>query len=210
MTETPARKPRKRRTFSAFGDVRKMPSDYEIVTHQQNWTLRKSRQAPFEQNPSSPANLWFLTYRDRSPLQAQDWDRFRDPDALTYRSYVTLQSAAESTLQGALQAHADSQTDASLSDASVALLPIDGHIFEQCDRPANHEDRETDQLARSPRHHHKIVGRRDHCAERLAALPFACDDRVLVQMEQRLEIPAARRGQFGEVETRRAHTHGSG
>ncbi len=32
MTETPARKPRPRRTFSTFGDVRKMPSEYEIVT----------------------------------------------------------------------------------------------------------------------------------------------------------------------------------
>jgi len=35
MTETAARKPRPRRTFSAFGDVRRMPSDYEIVTHRQ-------------------------------------------------------------------------------------------------------------------------------------------------------------------------------
>ena len=83
MTETPARKPRPRRTFSAFGDVRKMPSEYEIVTHKQNWTLRAGRAAAFEQNPSSPPNLWFLTYRDNSPLQADDWDGYRDPDALT-------------------------------------------------------------------------------------------------------------------------------
>ena len=122
MTDTPTRRPRPRRTFSAFGEVRRMPSDYEIVTHQQNWTLRQNRQAPFEQNPSSPANLWFLTYRDRSPLQAQDWDAFRDPDALTYRGYVTLQSDAEVTLQGALGAHAKTGTDATLSDAAVALL----------------------------------------------------------------------------------------
>src|SRR6267142_1189699 len=53
MTEPPARKPRPRRTFSAFGDVRKMPSEYEIVTHKQNWTLRTNRAAAFEQNPSS-------------------------------------------------------------------------------------------------------------------------------------------------------------
>jgi toluene monooxygenase system protein E len=122
MTDTPARRPRPRRTFSAFGDVRRMPSDYEIVTHQQNWTLRQNRQATFEQNPSSPANLWFLTYRDRSPLQAQDWDAFRDPDSLTYRGYVTLQSEAETSLQSTLEAHAGTGTDAALSDASVALL----------------------------------------------------------------------------------------
>ena len=122
MTETPTRKPRPRRTFSAFGDVRKMPSDYEIVTHGQNWTLRRNRLSAFEQNPSSPANLWFLTYRDNSPLKAEDWDQYRDPDALTYRGYVIAQAQAEATLQGALQAHAGVQADAALSSGSAALL----------------------------------------------------------------------------------------
>ena len=126
MTETPARKPRPRRTFSAFGDVRKMPSEYEIVTHKQNWTLRENRAAAFEQNPSSAPNLWFLTYRDNSPLQAQDWDGFRDPDALTYRAYVGLQSEAEAKVAGVLQAHAEAGSDAALTEGSVALL---GHLL---------------------------------------------------------------------------------
>lgn len=122
MSETPTRKRRPRRTFSAFGDVRKMPSDYEIVTHAQNWTLRRNRPSAFEQNPSSPANLWFLTYRDNSPLKAEDWDQYRDPDALTYRGYVIAQAQEEATLQGALHAHAGVQADAALSSGSAALL----------------------------------------------------------------------------------------
>ena len=122
MTETPTRKPRPRRTFSAFGDVRRMPSEYEIVTHAQNWTLRQNRAATFEQNPSSVANLWFLTYRDNSPLQAGDWDGYRDPDALTYKAYVGLQADAEAKVAGVLQAHADAGSDAELSAGSVALL----------------------------------------------------------------------------------------
>jgi toluene monooxygenase system protein E len=126
MTETPARKPRPRRTFSAFGDVRRMPSEYEIVTHGQNWTLRRSRAAAFEQNPSSAANLWFLTYRDNSPLRAQDWDAFRDPDRLTYKAYVNLQSEAEARVAGVLEAHAEAGSDATLDTGSVALL---GHLF---------------------------------------------------------------------------------
>ena len=126
MTETPARKPRPRRTFSAFGDVRKMPSEYEIVTHKQNWTLRANRAAAFEQNPSSAPNLWFLTYRDNSPLQASDWDAYRDPDALTYKAYVGLQSEAEAKVAGVLEAHADAGSDAALSPGSVALL---GHLL---------------------------------------------------------------------------------
>jgi toluene monooxygenase system protein E len=126
MTETPARKPRPRRTFSAFGDVRRMPSEYEIVTHGQNWTLRQNRASAFEQNPSSAANLWFLTYRDNSPLRAENWDAFRDPDALTYKAYVTMQADAETKLAGVLEAHASAGADASLDATSVALL---GHVF---------------------------------------------------------------------------------
>jgi len=126
MTETPARKPRPRRTFSAFGDVRKMPSEYEIVTHKQNWTLRTNRASAFEQNPSSAPNLWFLTYRDNSPLQVADWDGFRDPDALTYRAYVGLQSDAEAQTAGVLEAHAAAASDSKLPAESVALL---SHLF---------------------------------------------------------------------------------
>jgi toluene monooxygenase system protein E len=126
MTETPARKPRPRRTFSAFGDVRRMPSEYEIVTHAQNWTVRQNRTATFEQNPSSVANLWFLTYRDNSPLRAEDWDAFRDPDALTYKGYVNLQADAEAKVRGVLEAHARVGADADLDEGSVALL---GHLF---------------------------------------------------------------------------------
>jgi toluene monooxygenase system protein E len=122
MTETPTRKPRPRRTFSAFGDVRRMPSEYEIVTHAQNWTLRQNRAATFEQNPSSVANLWFLTYRDNSPLQAENWDAYRDPDALTYKAYVNLQAEAETKVGGVLEAHAE----VALDPGSVALL---GQLF---------------------------------------------------------------------------------
>ncbi len=124
MTETPARKARPRRTFSAFGDVRRMPSEYEIVTHAQNWTLRQNRTATFEQNPSSAPNLWFLTYRENSPLQAENWDAYRDPDALTYKVYVNLQAEAEAKVHGVLEAHADA---GAVPDAgSVALL---GQVF---------------------------------------------------------------------------------
>src|SRR5271170_6116772 len=124
MTETPRQRPR--RTFSAFGDVRRMPSEYEIVTQGANWTLRKNRASAFEQNPSSAANLWFLTYRDNSPLRARDWDAFRDPDALTYKTYVNLQADAETKVGGVLEAHAAAGADANLDAQTVALL---GHAF---------------------------------------------------------------------------------
>jgi toluene monooxygenase system protein E len=121
-TDRATRKKPRQRTFSAFGDVRRMPSEYEIVTHGQNWTVRAERSSAFEQNPSSAPNLWFLTYRDQSPLQAPDWDAFRDPDALTYRTYVTLQSEAETKTQGALDEYAEANADKDLPAEHVRLL----------------------------------------------------------------------------------------
>ncbi|MDN5859915.1 MAG: toluene hydroxylase [Pseudonocardia sp.] len=122
----PPRRQRKMRTFSAFGDVRKMPSEYEIVTHAQNWNTRKNRLSAFEQNPSSPMNLWFLTYRDHSPLQVDDWDGFKDPDQVTYRSYVTHQAEEQATLDGILDSYNDAGADASLSAEQVERL---GSLF---------------------------------------------------------------------------------
>ena len=86
---------RKLRTWSRFGQLRRVPSEYEIVTHDTNYTTRKERTSALEVNPTSPVNMWYLTYRDRSPLTAEDWHGFRDPDELTYRKYVTMQDEQE-------------------------------------------------------------------------------------------------------------------
>jgi toluene monooxygenase system protein E len=126
MTDMAVGKPRSRRTYSAFGDVHRMPSEYEIVTEGQNWTLRPNRVSTFEENVSSLANLWFLTHRDKSPLRATNWDTFRDPAALTYRAYVTMQNGAETRMQGVLSAHAASAADSALDPRAIALL---GELF---------------------------------------------------------------------------------
>ena len=120
MTQTPAR--RRRRTWSAFGDVRRRPSDYEIGTQGMNWTTRAGRKAPLEQNPSSPGNLWMRAYRDESPLQAPDWEAFREPDSLTYRSYVTQQNEQETKVGGVLERFAAAKADAELSAPALATL----------------------------------------------------------------------------------------
>jgi toluene monooxygenase system protein E len=121
MTETSKRK---QRTWSAFGDVRRMPSEYEIVTHGTNWTLREGRTAALEQNPSSPANLWYLTYRDGSALQAGNWEGFRDPDALTYRKYVAMQHTEEGAVAGVLDKYSGERHDETLTPAWVQTLQL--------------------------------------------------------------------------------------
>ncbi|HVZ71429.1 MAG TPA: toluene hydroxylase [Polyangia bacterium] len=111
-----------RRTWSAFGDLRRIPSEYEIVTHDTNYTARRGRTAALEQNPSSAANLWFLTYRDKSPLRAESWLEFRDPDEVTYRSYVTAQARHESFVAGILDEYATAGSDRRLGAAWCETL----------------------------------------------------------------------------------------
>jgi toluene monooxygenase system protein E len=115
---------RRQRTWSAFGEVRRMPTEYEIVSHGTNWTLRDGRKAPLEQNPSSPANMWFRTYRDQSPLTVQDWSGFRDPDTLTYRKYVAMQDGQESAVAAALDEYSDAGHDQSLPPGWLDALQL--------------------------------------------------------------------------------------
>jgi hypothetical protein len=119
MSQTPARK---LRTWSRFGQIRRLPSEYEIVTHDANYTVRKDRVAALEANPTAPVNMWYLTYRDRSPLQAEDWHGFRDPDELTYRKYVTMQDEQETVVEGILDEFGRVNHDANLSPRWVRVL----------------------------------------------------------------------------------------
>lgn len=91
-----------------------MPSEYEIVTHDLNYTTRPGRASALESNPTSPANMWLLTYRDSSPLRADDWLGFRDPDRITYRKYVTMQDKQETVVEGVLDEYGPAGHDASL------------------------------------------------------------------------------------------------
>jgi toluene monooxygenase system protein E len=125
---------RRHRTWSAFGELGRIPSEYEIVTHDTNYTLRTGRTAALELNPSAPANLWFLTYRDRSPLRVPDWNGFRDPDQLTYRTYVTLQDEQETVVRGILDEYSEAGHDGGLPTAWLEILAL---LFTAARRPAH-------------------------------------------------------------------------
>jgi toluene monooxygenase system protein E len=123
MTEaTPAPRTRKLKTWSSLGQLRRIPSEYEIVTHDLNYTNRTNRTSALESNPTTPVNMWYLTYRDKSPLQAADWGAFRDPDEITYRKYVTMQDEQETVVEGVLDEYSAAEHDQSLSDDWVRCL----------------------------------------------------------------------------------------
>lgn len=114
-TENPRAKAR--RTWSVFADRRRVPSEYEIVTQDLNWTARKQRTSALEANPASPSNQWFLTYRDRSPLKVEDWSGFIDPAEMTYRKYVSQQDEQETMVAGILEEYQKAGQDRRLTAA---------------------------------------------------------------------------------------------
>ncbi len=119
---TGVRPPRRLKTWSSLGQLGRIPSEYEVVTHALNYTTRPDRTSALESNPTTPANMWYLTYRDKSPLQADDWLGFRDPDELTYRTYVTMQDEQETVVEGVLDEYGPAGHDASLPGPWVECL----------------------------------------------------------------------------------------
>ncbi len=110
------------RTWSTFGDIRRRPSEYEIVTHKLHYSMRPGRDAPYEQSPATPMNMWFSTYRDDSPLQCEDWDGFRDPDQYTYREYCARQDEKEVVVRELCSEFHDRGHDAALGKEWVNTL----------------------------------------------------------------------------------------
>jgi toluene monooxygenase system protein E len=118
----PPRPQRRLKTWSSLGQLGRIPSEYEVVTHNLNYTTRPNRTSALESNPTTPANMWLLTYRDKSPLRADDWRGFRDPDEITYRKYVTMQDEQETVVEGVLDEYGSAGHDASLPKRWVECL----------------------------------------------------------------------------------------
>ncbi|MFE7074875.1 hypothetical protein ACFU96_32780 [Streptomyces sp. NPDC057620] len=115
---------RQQRTWSMFGDVRRRPTPYEVVTGRFHYHFRRDP-VPFEMSPEWTLNKWYLTHREGSPLQVDDWEGFRDPAKLTYRDYVALQHDREIYLDalvdryeenGSAAAQAPGRSDSGRSD----------------------------------------------------------------------------------------------
>lgn len=87
------------KTWSAFGALGRKPSEYEVVTHQLNHTMREP---PLELGPDAHGNVWLKKHRDDIRLKVADWDVFRDPDLLTYRTYTKGQDESETFIDGVL------------------------------------------------------------------------------------------------------------
>lgn len=121
VTAKPRTRTRGLKTWSSFGDLGRRPSDYEIVSHNLNHTARPG-EAPLEMGPDAHGNVWLRTHRDSTRLVVADWNAFRDPDAVTYATYVAGQDNQETYVEGLLERFDAAGHDTALSGDAVALL----------------------------------------------------------------------------------------
>ena len=119
MTDTPILKPLK--TWSHLASRRRKPSEYEIVSTNLHYTT-DNPDAPFELSRDLPISQWFLQNRNASPLHHPDWNAFRDPDEMVYRTYNMLQDGAETYVNGLLGQFSARGHDAMLETPWAATL----------------------------------------------------------------------------------------
>jgi toluene monooxygenase system protein E len=109
------------KTWSLLGEVRRKPSEYDVVTARLHFHYGR-QPAPFELDPTTLINAWYLRYREGSPLRTDDWEGFRDPHKLTYQAYVQRQAEREAYLDNVVDEFERRSHDASLQIDWVRAL----------------------------------------------------------------------------------------
>lgn len=97
MSEAQVLKPLK--TWSHLAARRRKPSEYEIVSANLHFNDRDPN-APYELDPDMFMNSWYKKYNRGSPLKHDDWNAFRDPDEVVYRTYTMMQDGQENYVFG--------------------------------------------------------------------------------------------------------------
>ena len=94
------------KTWSKLAKNKRRPSEYEIVTTNLQ-TRNRHRDQAYELSPAPDLSMneWYRKHVFDSPLQHDDWEEFRDPDALVYRVYTRSQDSQEEYIDGVLNEH---------------------------------------------------------------------------------------------------------
>ncbi len=113
------------KTWSKLAKNKRRPSEYEIVTTNLQ-TRNRHRDQAYELSPAPDLamNDWYQKNVFDSPLQHDDWEEFRDPDALIYRVYTRTQDSQEEYIDGVLNEHNEINHDADLTPEWLDLLEV--------------------------------------------------------------------------------------
>lgn len=119
MSEIQILKPLK--TWSHLASRRRKPSEYEIVSTNLHFSTHNP-DAPFELDPNFDVALWFKKNRNASPVKHADWDAFRDPDEIVYRTYNMQHDGDETYVFGLFNQFAERGQDQMLEADWVKTL----------------------------------------------------------------------------------------
>jgi toluene monooxygenase system protein E len=119
MSQPEVLKPLK--TWSHLAARKRKPSEYEIVSTNLHFST-DNPDAPFELDPDFEMARWFKQHRNASPLQHPDWNAFRDPDEIVYRTYNIQQDGQETYVLGLFDQFSARGHDAMLESTWAGTL----------------------------------------------------------------------------------------
>ena len=97
MSEIQVLKPLK--TWSHLATRRRKPSEYEIVSANLHYNDKRP-DSPYELSPDMFMNTWYKKNTFGTALKHADWNAFRDPDEVVYRTYNLMQDGQETYVFG--------------------------------------------------------------------------------------------------------------
>lgn len=112
MSEVQVLKPLK--TWSHLAARRRKPSEYEIVTSNLHYNDRDPN-SPYELDPKMFMNQWYKKNTFGTPLKHDDWNAFRDPEEIIYRTYNMMQDGQETYVFGLFDQFNNREHDKSLN-----------------------------------------------------------------------------------------------
>ena len=92
MSEVQVLKPLK--TWSHLAARRRKPSEYEIVSANLHYNDKRP-DSPYELSPTMFMNEWYKKNTFGTALKHADWNAFRDPEEVVYRTYNMMQDGQE-------------------------------------------------------------------------------------------------------------------
>lgn len=119
MSETQVLKPLK--TWSHLAARRRKPSEYEIVSANLHYNDKRP-DSPYELAPDMFMNNWYKKNTFGTALKHADWNAFRDPDEVVYRTYNLMQDGQETYVFGLFDQFNEREHDKALDPRWAGTL----------------------------------------------------------------------------------------
>jgi toluene monooxygenase system protein E len=109
------------KTWSHLAARRRKPSEYEIVSANLHYNDKRP-DSPYELSPNLFMNEWYKKNTFATALKHPDWNAFRDPDEVVYRTYNLMQDGQETYVFGLFDQFNEREHDKSIDPRWAGTL----------------------------------------------------------------------------------------